>query len=125
MMHHVSTTLRCRGRLLLALVLGLALSACASEPPQQPAPEPEPVQQPAPEPAPKPEPTHNVNLQYPDGMVTFTSRCDYSPYLDRLRSVHSSDQNVHAVLRYIENSSNDCAGRVAAMEDYLRNLDAL
>lgn len=125
MTHHVSTQLRRSSMFLLAFGLGIVLSACASEPPQQPEPVPEPVQQPAPEPAPKPDPTYSVNLEYPDGPVTFTSRCDYSPYIDALRSVHSSDRNVHAVLAYVENGNHGCSGRVAALEDYLRNLDAL
>lgn len=108
----------------LALVLALMLGACASEPPPEPAPvEPEPVaEQPKPQP---PRPVYTIELDFPDGPVSFTSHCDYSEYLDKLRSVHSSDRNIHAVFEHIENQSYGCDDRSDALRDYLRNLDAL
>lgn len=116
--------LRRFGALILASWLALALGACATQP--EPQPEPEPVQQPAPEPKPEPPaPTYDVELDYPDGTVTFTSSCDYTGYVSKLRDVHSSDQNVHAVLKYVEKQSFNCPERINALEDYLRNLGAL
>lgn len=110
--------------LAMFLALTLGLGACASQPEPQPAPEP--VPQPEPEPKPEPPvPTYTVELDYPDGPVAFTSRCDYGTYIDTLREVHSNDRNVHAVLKHVEKQAYDCKGRAAALEDYLRNLGAL
>lgn len=109
----------------LALVLAMMLGACASEPPPEPEPvEAEPVTEPQPKPQP-PRPVYTIELDFPDGPVSFTSHCDYSEYLDKLRSVHSSDRNVHAVFEHIENQAFECDGRISALRDYLRNLDAL
>jgi hypothetical protein len=109
----------------LALVLAMMLGACASEPPPEPEPvEPEPVSEPQPKPQP-PRPVYTIELDFPNGPVSFTSHCDYSDYLGKLRSAHSSDRNVHAVFEHIENQSFECEGRISALRDYLRNLDAL
>lgn len=114
------TSKRMQGTL-LALVAGfcLAMAGCATEPP---APEPQPVVEPKPEP---PKPVFTIELQYPNGPVVFESQCNYSPYLDALRSVHSSDRNVHAVFKHIEEQGYSCDGRVERLEGYLHNLGAL
>lgn len=110
---------------MLALIMAMVLGACASEPPPEPEPvEPEPVSEPQPKPQP-PRPVYTIELDFPDGPVSFTSHCDYSEYLDRLRSVHSSDRNVHTVFEHIENQGYGCDDRISALRDYLRNLDAL
>lgn len=108
-------------------ILCFTLAACASEPPPPAEPvEPELVEQKRPEPKPQPpQPVHRIQLQYPDGPVTFTSRCDYSAYVDKLRTVHSSDRNVHAALKHVENQGYGCEGRIERLEEYLRNLGAL